>query len=90
MDTCSRCGRSEAFYNAARAASQSHSSGYDKLETIAQKGPIDIQECRSQQGQQTQQSTVVTLFVKEETYWPMPTATGSVRCVFLVFVTTTD
>ena len=50
------------------------------------QGPIDIQDCRSQQGQQTQQSTGVTLVVTEETYWPMPTATGSVRCVFLVVV----
>ena len=32
------------------------------------------------------QSTGVTLVVTEETYWPIPTATGSVRCVFLVVV----
>ena len=32
------------------------------------QGPIDIQDCRSQQGQQTQQSFGVTLVVTEETY----------------------
>ena len=54
------------------------------------QGPIDIQDCRPQQGRQTQQSTGVTLFVTEEMYWPMPTANGSVRCLLLVVVTTTD
>ena len=32
------------------------------------QGPIDVQDCRSQQGRQMQQSTGVTLFVTEETY----------------------
>ena len=54
------------------------------------QGPIDIQNYRSQQGRQTQQSTGVNLVLTEETYWPMPTATVLVRCVFLVVVTTTD
>ena len=54
------------------------------------QGPIDIQDCHSQQVRQMQQSTGVTLFVTEETYWPMPTATGLVRCILLVVVTTTD
>ena len=44
----------KAIQSAARSASQSHSSGSDKLETIPQTGPIDIQDCRSQQGRQTQ------------------------------------
>ena len=54
------------------------------------QGPIDIQYYCSQQGRHTQQSTGVTLFVTEETYWPIPTSIGSVRCVFLVVVTTAD
>ena len=62
----------------------------DRKDYSPKQGPIDIQECRSQQGGHTQKSTGVTLVVTEETYWPMPTATGSVRCIFLVVVSTTD
>ena len=54
------------------------------------QGPIDIQDCRPQQGLYTKQSAGVNLFVTEGTYWPIPTSNGLVCCILLVVVTTTD